>query len=45
VRLVDERSRSTAATAEMDLLERLDYDGVMRELVARFRPELYGASQ
>jgi hypothetical protein len=35
VRLVDGRSRSTVATAEMDLLERLDYDGVMRELVAQ----------
>lgn len=45
VRLVDGRSRSTVATAEMDLLERLNYDGVMQELVAGFRPELYGASQ
>jgi hypothetical protein len=35
VRLVDGRDRSTAATAEVDLLERLDYDGVMRGLVAR----------
>jgi hypothetical protein len=35
VRLVDRRSRSTAATAEMDLLERLEYDGLMRELVAQ----------
>ncbi|MFN9623002.1 MAG: hypothetical protein ACK587_09260 [Cyanobacteriota bacterium] len=33
VRLVDGRDRSTAATAEVDLLERLDYDGVMRGLV------------
>lgn len=34
VRLVDGRDRSRAATAEDDLLKRLDYDGVMRELVA-----------
>ena len=33
VRLVDQRDRSTAATAEADLLERLDYVGVMRALV------------
>ena len=34
VRLIDGRSRSTVATAEIDLLERLDYDSVMRELVS-----------
>jgi hypothetical protein len=34
VRLIDGRNRSTGATAEADLLERLDYDGVMRKLVA-----------
>ncbi|MFM9102835.1 MAG: hypothetical protein ACKOPS_16550 [Cyanobium sp.] len=33
VRLVDGRDRSTAATAKVDLLERLEYDGVIRELV------------
>lgn len=34
VRLVEQRSRATAATAEVDLRERLDYDGVMRGVVA-----------
>jgi len=33
VRLVDGRDRSTSITAEGDLLERLEYDGVMRGLV------------
>lgn len=38
VRLVDQRASTTAATAEMDLLERIAYDGVMRDLVAEIRP-------
>ena len=38
VRLVDGRHRSTAATAQEDLLERIAYDGVMRDVVAEIRP-------
>jgi hypothetical protein len=38
VRLVDKRDRSTSATAEVDLMERLEYDGVMRGLVLGMSP-------
>lgn len=38
VRVLDERPPTSGETAAADLLERIAYDGVMRELVAGIRP-------